>query len=159
MSRWIKGLRGYQDGDLVEDPPGWWERHRERERQRARQSSEPAPSYAKIPFFGSPRIPLFAKQFVGDLAGNFLRDRGMEGLGDFVGSREINAGDLGPAEFRALQESVLRAMERGGPNAALTYDDYGLDDLADYISAAAPGAVPQKMQGEVESRRAEHEQE
>jgi hypothetical protein len=163
MSRGIKSLRGYQNGDLVDDSPGWWERHRERERQRARQSSEPAPSYAKIPFFGSPRVPLFAKQFAGDLAGNFLRDRGMERFGDFVGSREINAGDLGPAEFRALQESVLRSMERKGSGRGedrwnLTYDDYGLDDLADYISVAAPGAVPQKMQGEVESRRAEHEQ-
>jgi len=151
----IRSLRGYQQGDLVEDSPGWWGRHRERERQKARQSSEPSPSYARIPFLGTPRIPLFLKQFAGDLAGNFLRDRGMEGLGDFVGSREINAGDLSPAEFRALQESVLRAMERGGPNAALTYDDYGLDDLADYVSVVAGGAVPQKMQGEVDARKEE----
>jgi len=153
------GIPGYQEGDLVEDPedePGWWARRRQREAERERQSSEPAASYARIPFFGTPRIPLFAKQFIGDIAGNFLRDKlGMEGLGNLVGSREINAGDLGANEFRALQESVLRAMERGGPNASLTYDDYGLDDLADYVSVVAGQAVPQKMRGEVDERKAE----
>jgi len=98
---------------------------------------------------------MFLRQFAGDLAGNVFRDLGMERLGNLVGSREINAGDLGPAEFRALQESTLRALERGGPNAALTYDDYGLDDLADYVSVVAGGAVPQKMQGEVDARKEE----
>jgi hypothetical protein len=159
MNNGIAGLRGYQQGGLVEDDPGWFARMRQRNAERQRQSSQPAPSQARIPFFGLGRMPLFAKQFAGDIAGNFLRDElGMERFGDFVGSGEINAPDLGGDEFRALQESVLRALERGGPNASLTYDDYGLDDLADYISVAAPGVVPQKMQGEVESRRAEHEQ-
>ena len=76
-------------------------------------------------------------------------------MGDAIGSQEINAGDLSPAEYRALQESVVRAMERGGPNAALTYDDYGLDDLADYVSVVAGRAVPQKFRGEVDERKAE----
>ena len=106
---------------------------------------------------------MFLRQFAGDLAGNVFRDLGMERLGNLVGSREINAGDLGPAEFRALQESALRSIERRGSGRGegrwnLSYDDYGLDDLADYISVVAPGAVPQKMQYEVESRRGQHEQ-
>ena len=155
MNNGITGLRGYQQGDLVEDDPGWWERLRGREREGARQSSEPSPSYARTPFFGMPRIPLFARQFAADISGNFLRDKlGMKRLGDAIGSQEINAGDLSPAEFRALQESVLRATERGGPNASLTYDDYGLDDLADYVSVVAGKAVPQKMRGEVDTRTA-----
>jgi len=113
--------------------------------------------------FLAQKPPLFIRQFAADLAGNFLRDRGMEGLGDLVGSREINAGDLSATEYRALQESVLRSMDREGSSRGsdtwqLNYDDYGLDDLADYISIAAPGAVPQKFRGEVETRRAEHEQ-
>ena len=156
MNNGIAGLRGYQQGALVEDDPGWFARMRQRNAERQRQSSQPAPSQARIPFFGSGRMPLFAKQFAGDIAGNFLRDElGMERFGDFVGSGEINAPDLGGDEFRALQESVLRALERGGPNASLTYDDYGLDDLADYVSVVAGGAVPQKMQGEVDARKAE----
>jgi len=161
MSNGIASLPRYQQGgsEDPEDEPGWWARRRQREEEWQRQSSQPAPSRARIPFFPSMRMPLFAKQFIGDIAGNFLRDKlGMERFGDFVGSGEINAGDLGAEEFRALQESVLRAMERGGPNASLTYDDYGLDDLADYVSIVAGDAVPQKMRGEVETRRAEHEQ-
>ena len=152
MSNGIAGLRGYRQGDLVEDSPGWWERLRERGRQRQRESTRPRPTGGSSPIFP---VPLFARQFGADLTGNFLRDLGMEGLGNLVGSREINAGDLSPAEYRALQESVVRAMERGGPNASLTYDDYGLDDLADYVSVVAGGAVPQKMQGEVDARKAE----
>ena len=90
----IRSLRGYQQGDLVEDGPGFWERRR----QRARQSSEPG----SLRHSGMPTM--FLRQFAGDLAGNVFRDLGMERLGNLVGSREINAGDLGPAEFRALQE-------------------------------------------------------
>jgi hypothetical protein len=152
MSNGIVGLRGYQQGDLVEDSPGWFERLRERGRERRRESTQPRSSYGGGV---NARLPLFARRFASDLAGNFLRDRGMERLGNLVGSREVNAGDLSSAEYRALQESVVRAMERGGPNAALTYDDYGLDDLADYVSVVAGSAVPQKFRGEVDERKAE----
>ena len=82
-----------------------------------------------------PRLPLFMRQFGADLAGNFLRDQlGLERLGDAIGSREINRSSLSGSEYDALQESVVRALERGGSNASLTYADYGLDDLADYVS-------------------------
>jgi len=155
MSNGITGLRGYQQGDLVEDSPGWFERLRERGRERKRESTQPRPLTGL-----SLTPPLFARRFASDLAGNFLRDRGMERLGNLVGSREVNAGDLSPAEFRALQESVLRSMgregsSRGGDTWQLQYDDYGLDDLADYVSVAAGSAVPQKFQGEVDERKAE----
>jgi hypothetical protein len=161
MSNGITGLRGYQEGDLVEDPedgPGWFARMRERARQGRRESTQPRADMGtagRFPGLGM-KLPLFARQFAADISGNFLRDKlGMGRLGDAIGSQEINAGDLSPAEYRALQESVVRAMERGGPNAALTYDDYGLDDLADYVSVVAGRAVPQKFRGEVDERKAE----
>ena len=103
-----------------------------------------------------PRAPLFLRQFGADLAGNFLRDKlGLETLGNLVGSREINRGDLSPSEYKTLQESTARALQRGGPGASLTYDDYGLDDLTDYVSIVAGGAVPQKMQSDADTRKAE----
>ena len=152
MSNGITGLRGYRQGDLVEDNPGWFARMRQRNAERQRQSSQPGPVAG--------RMPLFARRFASDLAGNFLRDRGMERLGNLVGSREVNAGDFSPAEFRTLQEAALRSMGRegsgrGGDRWQLNYDDYGLDDLADYVSVVAGGAVPQKFRGEVDARKAE----
>lgn len=161
----IESLGAYQEGGSVEESPGWWERFREGRRERERESSDPRPLSGAPPLFPfiDTRPPLFARQFVADLAGNFLRDRGMEKLGDLIGSREINADDLSRAEYKALQEAAIRSMgregaSRGGDTWQLNYDDYGLDDLADYISVNAPGMVPQKFKGEVDQRRAEHEQ-
>ena len=161
----IESLGAYQEGGSVEESPGWWERFRKGRRERERESSDPRPLSGAPPLFPfiDTRPPLFARQFVADLAGNFLRDRGMEKLGDLIGSREINADDLSRAEYKALQEAAIRSMgregaSRGGDTWQLNYDDYGLDDLADYISVNAPGMVPQKFKGEVDQRRAEHEQ-
>ena len=103
-----------------------------------------------------PRLPLFMRQFGADLAGNFLRDKlGLERLGDAIGSREINRSSLSGSEYDALQESVVRALERGGSNASLTYADYGLDDLADYVSVVGNQAVPQGMQSDADASVAE----
>ena len=103
-----------------------------------------------------PRLPLFMRQFGADLAGNFLRDQlGLERLGDAIGSREINRSSLSGSEYDALQESVVRALERGGSNASLTYADYGLDDLADYVSVVGNQAVPQGMQSDADASVAE----
>ena len=118
MSNGITGLRGYQQGDLVEDSPGWFERLRERGRQ--------TPGYHS----SSPiRIPLAYRQFFGDLVGKQFRERlGMEGLGNLIGSRDITAGDMSPAELSALQDAVLRGM--GG-----TLQDKSSLEYADYATA------------------------
>lgn len=111
-------------------------------------------------------LPLPARRLIADVTGNIIRGESEEGslrhgLGDIIGSRSISERDFSPAQLRALNEAAARSMAREGSRVGddvwqLNYDDYGLDDLADYISVAASGMVPQKFGGEVSSRREEY---
>tara|TARA_R110001592_G_scaffold87421_3_gene258238 strand:- start:4290 stop:5255 length:966 start_codon:yes stop_codon:yes gene_type:complete len=122
MSNGITGLRGYQQGDLVEDDPGWLERLRER-RLRNRQQSEMAGVELKN------LLPLAGRQLMSDVIGKQVRERlGLEGLGNLIGSRDITAEDLNAREIRALQDAVLRSM--GG-----TLQDESVLEYADYATA------------------------
>ena len=58
---------------------------------------------------------MFLRQFAGDLAGNVFRDLGMERLGNLVGSREINAGDLGRDQGLSFEQ--IEELYAQGPFA------------------------------------------
>jgi len=147
MSNGIAGLRGYQEGDLVEDDPGWWERFRERRRQGQRESTEPRFSIAGSYGLGF-GLPLAARQIAGDIIGKQVRERlGMERLGNLIGSRDITAGDMSRAELNALQDAVLRGM--GGTlqdKSYLEYEDYatareGEDAYSDVGGSGGSGII------------------
>ena len=122
MSNGIVGLRGYQQGGLPEDSPGFWERRRLREQESPHAGRQQHLS-------GIPRLPLAFRQIVGDVIGKQVRERfGMEGLGNLIGSKDITAGDLTPAEYNALQDAVLRGM--GG-----TLQDESILEYVDYATA------------------------
>jgi len=128
MSNGIAGLRGYRQGDLVEDSPGWWERLRERARQGQRESTRPRLTGGSSPIFpgSGMKLPLAFRQIMADVLGKQVRERlGMEGLGNLIGSRDITAGDMSQAEYSALQDAVIRSMggELSG-GSSLEYEDY-----------------------------------
>jgi len=152
----IRGLRGYQQGDLVEDSPGWWERLRERVRQGQRESTQPHPSVGTPMVPGlSMRLPLAYRQLTADVLGKQVRERlGMEGLGNLIGSRDITAGDMSSAELSALQDAVLRGMGGNirdlGPDESsyLEYEDYatsGADQYSDVGGARM--LLPESLRG------------
>jgi len=141
MSNGIVGLRGYQQGGLPEDSPGFWERRRLREQESPHAGRQQHLS-------GIPRLPLAFRQIVGDVIGKQVRERfGMEGLGNLIGSKDITAGDLTPAEYNALQDAVLRGM--GGTlqdESILEYEDYatareGEDQYSDVGGSGGSGII------------------
>ena len=128
MSNGIADLRGYQEGHLVEDDPGWWKRYLEWRRQGQRELTQPRPTVGYGPMVpGLPRPNLAYRQVTADVLGKQLRERlGMEGLGNLIGSRDITASDLSPAEYEALQDAAIRGM--GGQLA----DQGGLLEYSSY---------------------------
>ena len=138
MSNGIAGLRGYQQGDLVEDSPGWWERLRGRARPPMTITSEGVPITLDAPERGwrSQVDPVSKlRNMLGGLGGlagwEFARDRLARG---------IENADLGPTRaLGVLPEGVRESMANVFDERRLTADDLpgNVHDFAQMIAGQA----------------------
>jgi len=137
MSNGIAGLRGYQQGDLVEDSPGWWERLRGRARPPMTITSEGVPITLDAPERGFRRFTperMFRNMLggLGGLAGwEMARDRLARG---------IENADLGPTRaLGVLPEGMREWMADDYDERKLTADDLpgNVHDFAQMIAGQA----------------------
>ena len=146
MSNGITGLRGYQEGDLVEDPedgPGWFARMRERARPPMTVTAEGVPVTLDAPERGLGRFTptRMLRNSMGGLAGLGI----WEAVRDRLARGTENA-DFGPTRaLGVLPESVREQMANTYDERRLTADDLpgNVHDFAKMIAGQAlTGAGP-----------------
>ena len=113
MNNGIRSLPRYQEGGDVSS----------RRQQNWREEKDPSSEKLRV-------VPAFLSQWARDIAGAQIRDRlgwipGAETVGNWVGAEDITSQDLTRAEYEALQETVLRAMQRSDYEGSVDYPDYG----------------------------------
>lgn len=128
MSNGIGSLPRYRNGGATE-PKSVLPNYGDVSPRRQRKWDEEKGRLSVNPAFQGRLVPPFFSQWARDIAGAQIRDRlgwipGAETIGNWIGAEDITAEDLTPSEYEAIQETVLRAMQRGNYSGSLDYPDY-----------------------------------